>query len=203
MKLTSSIVILLIASGSVAHASLLELNFAGESFSGGVAISGSFLLDPSVPDLRPQPDDALYDDAIVSGEVIWDGLAYSVFTGGVFSSVFVLNDSGSFNDLFAVTATLMDPGGDLFTMFLQFGDSTRTVFSDDSFPVSFDLSQFDVAMPGNFNSTGIFISPPGGGTAFSGGMTFGQLRPLAMPSPSTLWLALGAFVAWQASRRRS
>ena len=193
-------------SAPVANASLLRFDFAGSivaSFpSGGPVvpspISGFVIIDAAVPDERPAADNARYPGAVVDGRLDWNG-DFRLVPNAFNNDVFVLNDNDLLDDFFATTSSFEDAAGNLLTVFLQLGDSSRSVFADDSLPSALSLAMFDAFQLDNASGTGIFISPPGQ-PALQGGFMSATLRPWSLPVPPTSALFGIALLAWGATR---
>ena len=182
---------------SSVSATIVQLNVTGQTVTQypfgpdvtdvpDVAFSASFFFDAGVADDNPQnPLRGNYSSSLGQGVLIYNGVTYT--ETGMVTSTFVRNGAGGVHDAFGYIASFNNGAGDVIHFALQFIDSTETVFSDDSHPVSFDLDQFD---PFDFN--------PGFGTyaivffinsnsdPVYGPMEFAQLRPV--PLPAALWL---------------
>ena len=205
-RYTFVIGLLLIAASPVANASLMKFDFSGtivapfpdDGSPAGGEFSGYFILDPLVPDVRPEAGNAFYDHSVVDANVVVNGEWYS-FAAGSGDNVYVLNDAEVFHDLFAILVDFENLAGTSMTLSLQFGDSSETVFDSDAFPTFFDLSLFDEFQVDNANGTGAFFIYGGGDV--QGSIDFARLT--AVPVPAALWLmagGLGMFLGFARKR---
>lgn len=186
--------LLLIVVSPVADASLVKFDFSGtivapfpdDGSPAGGELSGYFILDSEVPDIRPQAGDAHYDHSVVDANVVVNGELFS-FAPGPFDDVFVRNDAEVFHDLFAIVAGFENLAGASMILSLQFGDSSETALDSDAFPNVFDLSLFDEFQVDNANGSGAFFIYGEGDV--QGSIDFARLT--AVPVPAALWLMIG------------
>lgn len=114
----------------------------------GQSVSGFFAYDPSSPDLAPDPNYGQYAGASPPGFGVDFGTANALATAGFLVSV-TLDPIAPFHELevFTSTGVAVDgsvrPGADLY---LQFRDSTATVFASDALPPpTLTIGGFDLA----------------------------------------------------------
>ncbi len=194
-KYTFVIGLLLIVASPVADASLVKFEFSGtivapfpdDGSPAGGEFSGYFILDPLVPDIRPEADNAHYDHSVVDANVVVNGEWFS-FAAGLGDNVYVLNDSEVVHDIFAILADFENLAGASMFLALQFGDSSETVFDSDAFPNVFDLSLFDELQVDNANGSGAFFIYRDAQDV-QGSIDFARLT--AVPVPAALWLMAG------------
>lgn len=210
-SLLVSVIIAAVLACSPADAGLLRLDFSGQVvsnfFDDGTVyndpFSGYFLFDTSVPDVRPEPNNARYADAIIAGGMSLNGVDYT-FTPSFGAGVIVVNDSDVFGDIFATLALFESEDGDVIDFGIQLADMTASLFDSDAFPTAFSLGDFGGYVPDDYNSTLTYFFGLDSGFDVLGTLNSAELYAITeVPEPGTLLIIATGLILLAAHRKRA
>lgn len=192
-----------------AQASLLRFDFSGQVQAAfpdngtdlAMDFGGQFIIDTSVADQADEANIGNYWNAVIGGSMVLGDTQWT-FADGLFADVYIRNDFGQFNDLFAVIVDMVSEDGDEMTAFIQLGDESQSVFDSDAIPTMLALADFDTFVLDNDESTGGFFFVVGSGAQLQGGIESVSLTAVPLPA-SGLLLGSSLLMGWIARRRGS
>ncbi len=203
MKLTKLILLAIVLGfASSGSAELLRFDFNGRTYiqqlnGDPITVTGTyqgyFLIDSTVENTGDSSFFSIFENSLVQGDLIVNGISYSIAASGINRSG-ITNNAGATFDSFYVTANMVSEFGQEVQFALQLVDSTNEIYGLDdlmNLPVNLTHEDFDPWNPNVISDTGTI------GLLFSPGaplLTVDSANLRVVPVPAAWFLLVSGLL---------